>query len=68
MMTRRQELRVLYLDLQAAEREGHTGCGLSIRDLRAHPSDTSFNKAIRPCISATPYEPKGAIFIHTPIW
>jgi hypothetical protein len=36
-MVLEKELRVLHLDRQAAGRERHSGPGLNIQDLKAHP-------------------------------
>lgn len=64
-------LGVLRLDPRAAWRESFTGPGLSVWNLKAHPSDkfspTSFiysNRATLPN-SAIPWGPMGTIFIHT---
>lgn len=57
-----RNLRVLYLHPQAEGSEWHTGCGLSMRDLRAHPRVTHFLQQGLSPNSTTSY---GAIFIQT---
>ena len=66
-MVLEKELRALHLDLQAAEGTVcHTGCCLSIGDLKACPySDTSSNKAIPPLILTLSL---GQAFKHRSLW
>lgn len=65
------ELRVLHLDLQAAGRDYYTHSSLSLRDVKAHPSDTLLQQdytnspKATPPSSTTPYERMGAIFFQT---
>ena len=64
-MVLEKELKVLYLDEQAAGRESDTESGLRFWDLKAHfPMTSSSNKATHPN-NATPYEPKVAILNRT---
>lgn len=64
-----RHLRIWHLALKAAGLVCHTGCGLSIRDIKAHPYQWPLPPIIphllqkgQPPNSATPYGPMGPIF------